>query len=112
MISRTTDMMGFLSRAQSTLLRGCVTAALLAGCAPSGTFDYEVTEAARQADWPSMYSGEARPTVPDATQDPSLPIDEAAAALKARATALRARAAQLQGPILSADDPAAEAFGG
>ena len=85
---------------------------LLAGCVPPGLFDFEVSDEAARAGWPSLYTGAAPIEVLPADADRSAELLEASQTLEARAAALRARAARMSGSVLGVNDPAKQAFGG
>ena len=84
-----------------------VLAGLAGACAPRGTFQFDVTDGAAKAAWPSLYTeGSAPLAVLEETAEPARPIAETAEDLIARAEALRDRADAMAGPVVPPDDRA------
>lgn len=88
----------------SQLLRFSVVAALVAGCAPPPGAEAPLSPAARARPAPTLAPTAAFDAPLAAAGPDARRLDEASAALAARAEALRARAAGLGGPVV---DPAA-----
>ena len=77
-------------------------ASVLQGCADVDALDFEVSDAARAADYPRILPLSQLPTAP---QEPlTAQIPDALDRLNDRASKLRARARQLSQPVLSDND--------